>query len=134
MIRLVLFLAVLSVFSCSPCKRVQKRILKHPECFKMDTVSIKDTFITERVKSDTILSVFELKDTVEIVKENLKVKAIWLKDSIYISGECKTDTLIRIRKQTRKIFIPHKKTFWEKINNYFLYIALLLIAFKLFKK
>jgi hypothetical protein len=90
----LLFLAlIVVVFSCSPARRMAILKKNHPKLFTTDTTWIKDTLITETVKADTVFS--SSVDTVVIHKNNLTVKYIHTRDSVYIYGECKGDTIIR---------------------------------------
>ena len=92
----IFFIALL--FACSPQKRLNRLVKKHPELVKTDTITVKDTIrdtinvTTELVKLDTIFSLNEIHDTITITKDNLTIRYYHdtIHDSIYISGQCDT--------------------------------------------
>jgi hypothetical protein len=89
----IILLAIL--FSCSPQKRLNRLLKKHPELVQTDTIWKTDTVIVEAVKIDTT---FKFKhDTITIVEDRLTVKTFfnYHDSTIYISAKCKSDTIIR---------------------------------------
>jgi hypothetical protein len=89
----IILLAIL--FSCSPQKRLNRLLKKHPELIQTDTIWKTDTVIVEAVKIDTT---FKFKhDTITIVEDRLTVKTFfnYHDSTIYISAKCKSDTIIR---------------------------------------
>ena len=91
----------------------------------MDTLRIIDTvtFITERVQTDCtfVLS----KDTVTIVKDNLKIKHYYHNDSVYLYGECDSDTIVKYK----PFEIPVKKiTYNEPETPRWFWIILLIFV------
>lgn len=95
----ILFVILLAfLFSCSPQKRLNRLIKKHPELVKVDTIVVRDTIrdtinvTTELVKIDTIFSLKEIHDTITITKDNLTIRYYHdtIHDNVYISGECDT--------------------------------------------
>lgn len=97
------------ISSCTPQKRLNRLIDRHPYLTETDTIKIKDTvrINVPGVRVDSTVSLNDVQhDTLVIRNEQLTVKTIYNNDSIYISGECDTirDTLIReIRMPTEKI-------------------------------
>jgi hypothetical protein len=117
--KLLFILAVLSVFSCSPCKRVQRKILKHPQCLRIDSVKVVDTFNIQGFKTDTVLNIENIYDTVHLVKNNLKIKVVRVKDSIYVDGKIKDSIIYRSRWKTKVISVekPSKtKAFFDRLE------------------
>lgn len=117
------------LFSCSPERKLNRLLSKHPHLIERDTVFYKDTVIVQGVKKDTVFSLQNLlrSDTLIIVKDRLTQK-IYYKDSlIYLSGECATDTIYKDNfRVVEKITIEKGRG----INDYLLYalIAFFVIA------
>lgn len=94
---LYIFLIAL-LFSCSPQKRLNRLIKKHPELVKTDTILVRDTIrdtinvTTDLTRVDTIFSFSQVFDTITITKDNLTVRYYHdtVYDKVYISGECDT--------------------------------------------
>ncbi len=86
--------------SCTPQKRLQRLVEKHPELIQKDTIHVIDTVTTETLKADTVFStthyIERLRDTIRIVNDRLTVTQYINNDSIFIEGECKGDTIISV--------------------------------------
>jgi hypothetical protein len=69
---------------------------------KSDSVSvtIHDTIRTETLRVDSVFSVNL--DTILLTKDRLSIRYIKVRDSIYLSGECKGDSIII----TKEIKVP----------------------------
>jgi len=129
---IILILVLLS--SCNPCRKINKLLLKHPECLKLDSVLVADTFIVNRVESDTLFKFSEMHDTVVVKNDRLTIKYFYNKttDSVYLQGVCDTDTLIRYRWRYRERILarPEGLTFWHKLGiGMFILLLLLIIAY-----
>jgi hypothetical protein len=89
---------IVLLFSCSPQKRLNRLIKKHPELVKIDTIVVRDTIrdtvniTTNLTRVDTIFSFNQVFDTITITKDNLTVRYYHdtVHDKVYISGECDT--------------------------------------------
>lgn len=96
--KLIFVILIALLFSCSPQKRLNRLIKKHPELVKIDTIVVRDTIrdtinvTTELVKIDTIFSLNKIHDTITITKDNLTIRYYHdtVYDNVYISGECDT--------------------------------------------
>lgn len=122
----ILFISLIIIVSCSPQKRLNRLIDKHPSLVESDTVFIKDTIITKEVKSDTAF--FYLIDSIIVTNEKLEIKYIKNNDTIYLSGKCKSDTIyytneVLVEKVVYKE-AKKKVSFWNKIE---LILALLIL-------
>ena len=90
----VLLTFIFLLLACTPQKRLNRLIKKHPDLIqKTDTIIIDDTLVIPGAKVDT--AIFINFDTIFLEKEKLQVRLIRLHDSIYITGECLPDTIIR---------------------------------------
>ena len=124
-----IFLILVGCFliSCNPQKRLQRMVKKHPELIKVDTLHFVDTItlMTQRVHQDTVTNLQSIThDTLIITKENLTVKTIYNyeTDSIYIYGECDSDTITQIIERQ----IPYNKI---EVKKSFDFKAALIISF-----
>jgi len=87
------------VVGCSPQKRLDRLIQRHPELVKIDTTIVHDTTIIETTQKDTVFkdtTFFKLlRDTIVINNDRLTIRQYHSRDSIFIEGECKGDTLYK---------------------------------------
>ena len=96
--KLIFVILIALLFSCSPQKRLNRLIKKHPELVKTDTIVVRDTIrdtvniTTNLTRVDTIFSFNQVFDTITITKDNLTVRYYHdtVHDKVYISGECDT--------------------------------------------
>jgi hypothetical protein len=99
-------------------------------------VEVHDTTIVERIVADTVFSASI--DSFVITKDKLVIKYLKIRDSIYLSGEYKGDTIYKIREITVKTpcncppeYVPG---FWDKVKSWlavFGIISFLIFAFVL---
>ena len=83
--------------SCSPQKRINRLVKKHPHLIQKDTIKVIDTIIIESVQYDTN-TIFIPHKTVEVInneKVRLQYRYDTITNHIYHEVECKGDTLIR---------------------------------------
>jgi len=89
-------------------RKLNKIIGNHPEWIKR-TTTIHDTSIVRAVHVDTAVSVHF--DTVNIVHDQLHVRLVHLHDTIFVSGNCAADTVVKtIRVPVETIVPPPLKT------------------------
>ena len=83
---------IIFFFACSPIKRHSRLVRKYPFVHTTDSVKLIDTIrvTTNKVVSDTIVHESLLFDTIILTKDNLSVKVLKIRDSVYINGECDT--------------------------------------------
>lgn len=78
-----LIVILLVIYSCTPQRRFDRLIKKHPWLLTKDTLYVKDTIrdtiriIVPEVHVDTVVDYIELFDTIYLEKEQLKVK-VWM--------------------------------------------------------
>ena len=118
--------------SCSPAKRLENLVQRHPELKVADTLILRDTLITPGIQADTTLHIERLYDTVTIEKERLQVKLLRKLDTLYLSGNCKPDTIF----YEKKIPVEKIKLVKEPFNIYSILWLLipLLILWMLFRR
>lgn len=114
-IKIILILLTLS--SCVTQRGVERWIKKNPDKLAIDSTFVVDTlrFITEKVHADTIFST-HTQDTVVIRKDNLTVKTYFYKDSIYVYGECDTDTVTIVQERWvgNTLNLEEKRNWFER--------------------
>lgn len=104
--QIIFFLIVLSFFGCSPEAKFQKAINNfgqkesakyitehYPEYFVNKADTVRDTVRIKTIHTDTIISIKNTTDTIKIIKDKLKIQMYIRHDSIFVSGECKGDTI-----------------------------------------
>jgi len=104
------FVFILIFFACSPIKRHQRLVNKYPFVHTTDSVKLIDTIriTTNKVVSDTVVHESLLFDTIILTKDNLSVKVLKIRDSVYINGEC--DTIFIDKVIERKIPVKYYET------------------------
>jgi hypothetical protein len=128
--RLIYIIALIAlVISCTPQRRLERLLRKHPELTSIDSITIHDTIrvIVPEVRVDTIVTLEQLYDTVYLEQEQLKVK-VWMDKyhKVYIQGKCDTVYIDKIVTRKVPIRIYEKTPMWKKILNWI--FALLLIV------
>lgn len=123
---------ILLLISCSPVKRHSRLVKKYPFVHTTDSVRLIDTIriTTNKVVSDTVVHESLLFDTLVVTKDNLRVKVVKIKDSIYIDGEC--DTIYIDKVIERNIPVKYYKEInvnWKLIL-FLLFVIVLLIFSK----
>lgn len=131
----ILFLAVL--VSCSPQKRLNRLLKRHPELLSLETVTYRDTVVFQSFRHDTIFSTNF--DTLVINTDRFEIELIKNDSLIYLSTLIKGDTIF-IEKQipVEKIKVLEQKkenTFFSKALLFMLVFSLLLlIIYTIFRR
>jgi hypothetical protein len=136
-VRLLIYIYVFLLCSCSAQKRFNRLIEKHPELLTIDSVTVHDTIrvIVPEVKVDTVVDLQKLLDTIYLEQEQLKVK-VWMDryNKVYIQGQC--DTVYIDKVITRKIPVKYyeKTPLWKKVLNYLmLFLIIAVIIYTIYK-
>ena len=131
--KIILIVAVILV-SCSPQKRLNRLIERNPELMTVDTLRDTVTVIVPEVKIDTFLTLTNLLDTVYITEDRLKIKTILRNDTLYIEGECETDTVIKEIKVPYKTVKVIQLTWWERNQIWVIPLIIVSLVFAIRKK
>ena len=91
-------LLLLLLTSCSPQYRLNRLIALHPELKTPDTIFIRDSLIVPQVQVDTMFDFKTIRDTVIIQKDRLQIKLSRIHDTLFLTGQCKGDTVYINRK------------------------------------
>jgi hypothetical protein len=93
--RLLLLLLLFS--SCTPQQRISRILRNHPDLMRHDTVTFRDTIITPGFVVDSAFA-FYSGDTVVITKERVKVRLVYLHDTLRTNITQTPDTIYREHK------------------------------------
>lgn len=91
------FTHLLILSSCSEQKHCARFIRKHPACFRVDTVYKMDTTHTPASRLDTAFvdRINTVHDTVTVENDSMIIKYIRVRDTVYLKGKVKAQTLIK---------------------------------------
>lgn len=86
----LLFIIATIVVGCSPEKRLNRLLMKHPEL--RDTIWAEA--VVEYIKGDTVFRDRNVGDTVTLTKDRLTVRYVRMPgDTVWLGGECASDTV-----------------------------------------
>jgi len=135
----ILYILVLIalVISCTPQRRLERLLRKHPELTSIDSITIHDTIrvIVPEVHLDTVVTLQQLYDTVYLEQEQLKVK-VWMDryNKVYIQGKCDTVYIDKIVTRKIPIRIYEKTPLWKKIINWiFVFLLIITVIYTLYR-
>lgn len=117
---------VFALISCSPEKKLQRLVKKHPELLKKDTIYIHDTILTKEIKTDTFFVSKKTTDTFYLDKEKLKIQIIRQRETIRVSAQVKQDTIF-IEKKIPVEKIHVKYDYINPLLNKIMLLSLLLL-------
>lgn len=124
----IILLIVLS--SCSPSKRFTHLITKYPYLLTQDTVFIRDTIsiYVPEVKTDTVVTIKELIDTVTITKDRLTVKTWYVpkEKKVYVQGKCDPIYITKIIERKVPVKYYEKTPKWKLFLDTLIYLLLIL--------
>ena len=115
---------IITTASCSPQWHLKKAIQKDPTMLVQDTVTVMDTVVTEptAVLDTVIISKI---DTVEIVKNNFRVKIMRSYDTLIIDGGCESDTIVRtVEVPIEKIVYHEREKWYHKLYKWSFFLLL----------
>lgn len=136
--RLIYILLLITlIISCTPQRRLERLLRKHPELTSIDSITIHDTIrvIVPEVHLDTIVTLQQLYDTVYLEQEQLKVK-VWMDryNKVYIQGKCDTVYIDKIVTRKIPIRIYEKTPLWKKIINWiFVFLLIITVVYTLYR-
>ena len=120
---------LLLLVSCTPQKRLNRLITKHPNLIELDTLIVRDTIVINSYNYDTITN-FKYSDTTIIVNtEKVLAKYYFdtLRQEIWHQIECKEDTIFYEKLVPVEKVVYKELSFWEKYS-LLIYIALALFV------
>jgi hypothetical protein len=128
--------------SCSPTKRFTRLITKYPYLITTDTVVVRDTITlyVPEVRTDTVVTIKELTDTITLTKDRVTVKAWYVpkEKKVYIQGKCDPIYITKVVERKIPVKYYEKYPWWKKLLNnllaIFIIFALFYTAYRLYKK
>jgi len=137
-----LVIMLLLLTACSPAKRFNRLIEKHPELLVQDTLVIRDTITlyVPEVHTDTVVTLKELTDTITLTKERVTVKAWYVpkEKKVYIQGKCDPIYITKIVERKVPVKYYEKYPWWKKLLNnllaIFIIFAIVYTVYRLYKK
>lgn len=136
--RLIYIIALITlIISCTPQRRLERLLRKHPELTSIDSITIHDTIrvTVPEVHLDTVVTLQQLYDTVYLEQEQLKVK-VWMDryHKVYIQGKCDTVYIDKIVTRKIPIRIYEKTPIWKKIINWiFVFLLIITVIYTIYK-
>lgn len=126
--------------SCSPQKKLQRLVKKHPELMQKDTmiVEVRDTIYIESTSFDTITQLFH-SDTIQVIDNStLTLKYFYdtITKNIYHDVLIKNDTIYyetQIPVEVERVVIQ-ELSWWEKNNQWVIFLVVLFILSLIFQK
>ena len=135
--RSIVFISVVLFFiGCSPQKKLNRLISKHPELLQRDTLVVRDTIVIHDYTVDTITSL-EFHDSVTVI-DNSKVILKYFYDTITreihhevecLGTEIITETLVPYDK-----IVIQELSWWQKYGSIVLILSFLLLFLILVKR
>jgi hypothetical protein len=103
--------------ACSPQRRLERLLERHPELRVQDTLKICDTLRIPGDSADTVLPLGRMRDTIYLEKGRLQILLRKVHDTLVVRGKCKPDTVI-IRRQipVEKIRIVKSSAAFELVR------------------
>lgn len=137
----IIIISILLV-SCSPTKRFTRLIEKYPYLLTQDTILVTDTITlyVPEVRTDTIVTLKELMDTITITKDRVTVKTWYVpkEKKVYIQGKCDPIYVTKIVERKIPVKYYEKYPFWKKLLNnilaIFIIFAIVYTLYRLYKK
>ena len=121
-------------------RKIEKLTILYPQLLKRDTINDTIQITIPQVEVDTF---FQGKDgdTVTIYKDKLRIKYVRQGDTVYLSGECQTDTIYQTVSVPVEQIVVRKQTILEQLEKHskriiwlFVILAILYIAIRVIWK
>ncbi len=139
--RIVKYIFIFIIFAnifvgCTPQKRLNFLIKKHPELLTQDTLVIRDTVIIENYSYDTITKIQLHDSTTVINNEKVILKYFYdtLTREIHHYIECLGDTITKEIRIPYETIVVQELTWWEKYGTTVIIISVILIILSTVKK
>lgn len=131
---------LINVTACSPQKKLNRLLAKHPELTIENKVTITDTLYLTNTQIDSVFS--SSVDSIFISNDSIQIKYIKVKDKIYLSGKTVFKPIIRerivnVKSPVITVIDPitqHKLNKWRRLCLITWFIISLAICFFVFKK
>jgi len=131
---------VLLLIACSPQKRLNRLINKHPELLetKIDTIVVRDTIVIENYDTTVLSKLIKSDSTIVIDNSKVFLKYYYdtLRQEIHHQVECFGDTIFFYKEVPYKVekVVYKELTWWQQYKHLILVFALLILALIVLKK
>ena len=126
---LIQIILIVCIIGCTPQKRLNRLITKHPHLLEIDTLVIRDTVVIEKYNHDTT-TIFEFHDTTTVINNErviLKYFHDTLTREIHHYVECKGDTIYRETLVPIEKAVFRELSWWDKYKE-LIFIGLILLG------
>ena len=129
------FFLIILLISCTPQKRLNRLIEKHPTLVQLDTIIIRDTVIVESYAHDTT-TIFQFHDSTTVIN-NEKVILKYFYDTltreIHHEYTCLGDTIIQEKIVQVEKVVYKELSWWEKYQTLICILLGLFVALIIYK-
>ena len=94
---ILFFMLVALVNACSPARRLERLVEKHPELTVADTLVLRDTIAIAESRADTSVLLAALSTPLYISQGRLEMQVVVEHDTLRVAGKCRADTIYRTR-------------------------------------
>jgi len=109
----VMMLTALMIESCGASWHLKRAIAKDPTIVQTQVVRMDTTIITpERIVRDTIVT--NAVDTIELVRDRVRIQLVRRFDTIAVNVECPSDTIRVVQTASVDSICPPRPTDWTK--------------------
>lgn len=129
---ILLFISLIGLLllsSCSANWHLRRAIKKDPSILIKDTVTVRDTLVSETISTDTLI-VSKPNDTITIEKDRLRIKILRSFDTLRVEGTCIGDTIYFEKKITVEKIVYKPKQWYER----YWWVLLLIIGAAIYFK
>ena len=133
-------LLILLLIACSPQKKLNRLISKHPELLQKDTLNlvIHDTIIVESIHYDTTTQLYYHDSTIVVNNEKVYLKYFYdtLTREIFHEVTCYGDTVFYTKEVPVVVekVVVEELTWWEKWRDTIIIVGIVILLLILFKK
>ena len=131
---------VLLLIACSPQKKLNRLINKHPELLetKIDTIVVRDTIVIENYDTTVLSKLIKSDSTIVIDNSKVFLKYYYdtLRQEIHHQVECFGDTVYYYKEVPYKVekVVFKELTWWQQYKHLIIIFALLILALIVLKK
>ena len=120
----VMMLTALMIESCGASWHLRRAIAKDPTIVQTQIVRMDTTIITpERIVRDTIVT--NAVDTIELVRDRVRIQLVRRFDTIAVNVECPSDTIRVVQTASVDSICPPRPTDWTKWFGWVISVLLL---------
>ena len=125
----VMMLTALMIESCGASWHLRRAIAKDPTIVQTQIVRMDTTIITpERIVRDTIVT--NAVDTIELVRDRVRIQLIRRFDTIAVNVECPSDTIRVVQTASVDSICPPPPTDWTKWFGWIMCILLMVFIIR----